>query len=331
MDEAINGSSPDYETLLNVAAELNKMKPWNYFDNGDIIAIQLDEMKYFVSVMGAGGQEYGLMMYDEEFGYASLEKIINNKPLSDDFSFDLSALTINYVNRDELEKEDYQLIKDQGLSFRGKKNWIALRKYTPGFLPHHPDDLDTEDMIEIVKILIGLTKMRMDGWEYPNVPLNVFPAFEMENEEIHLLGHLQMDRIEKAPLEIEVNELDIAKIKKKQKSALEIEFAYFYLQSVTLNEDGQPIYPLIQVVADHSTGQILGNEIIPFPKHSFVQQQLFWQMLKNFPVCPNKILVDKETHRILESVADLIGIELVISTLPNIKDFKEMLKMHPQF
>lgn len=330
--EFLGVTSPDYNSLLNVANELNKLKPWNYFDNGDIIAIQLEEMKYFVSVMGAGEQEYGLMIYDEVFGYASLEKIIMNMPLSDDFSFDLSALTINYVNRDELEKEDYQLIKDQGLSFRGKKNWISLRRFEPGFVPQHPDYMDTEDMIEIVKIMIGITKMRMDGWEYPDVPLNVFPLFEMDdNENIHLRGHLQMDRVENAPLEIEVNEFEIAKFKKKQKSALEIELDYFYLQSITVNEDERPIYPLIQVIADHSTGQIIGNEIIPFPKLSFIQQQLFWEMLKEFPVRPKKILVNKDTERILEPVANLVGIELVISTLPNIKDFKQMLKMHPQF
>lgn len=331
MGEVHNDSSPDYEALLNVAAELNKMKPWNYFENGDIIAIQLEEMKYFVSVMGAGGQEYGLKMYDEVFGYASLEKILANMPHTDDFSLDISALTINYVNRDELDKEDYQLIKEQGLTFRGKKNWISLRRFEPGFVPTDPDEIDTDDMIEIVKIMIGVTKMSMDGWKYPDVPLNVFPLFEMDDDEtIHLVGHIQMDRIEQVPIEIEVNELEIKKIKKKQKSALEIELEYFYLQSVTVNEDEQLIYPLIQVIVDHSTGQVIGNEIIPFPKHSFIQQQLFLEMLKEFPVRPEKILVNEETKRILEPVAKLVGLELVTSALPNIKNLKEMLKMYPQ-
>ncbi|MEK4387220.1 hypothetical protein MKZ25_15750 [Solibacillus sp. FSL W7-1464] len=323
---------PDYLTLFEVADEFKKLKPWQYFNNEDIIAVQLNDMKYFISVMGAGGQEYGLMMYDEAFGYQSLEKIINGEALSDDFSIDMSALTVNYVDRDELDKEDYELIKEHGLSFRGKKNWIAFKTFEPGFVPMQPDYDEVETMIELIELMIQVTKMRMSGWEYPMVPMYGYPLFEVQNDgEVDLLGIIEMERIEDWVLEIDVNDLEVAKIKKKQKSPLEIEFDYFYMPYAVDGEEERPLYPLINIIVNHTTGEVIHHEIVPFRKHSFVQQLLFWNMLKDLAVLPSKIFVSAEVCRILMPVAKLVGIELVVSELPNVDEFREMLKFNPPF
>lgn len=323
--EADNDDSPDYKTLLTLADEFNKLKPWQYFENEDIIAIQLGGIKYFVSVMGAAGQEFGLMMYDEEIGYASLEKILANELLSDDFSYNLSALTVNYVNRDELEKEDYQLIKDQGLSFRGKKNWIALRTYDPSLFPAQPDAEDTEVMIDILKVMIELTHMRMDGWLYPNTASNEFPLFDVDDEPLQLLGILEMTRIEGNQIAIDTNNLEIANIKKKPNSEMQIEYDLFYLPFPISEGDERPIYPLLNIIADQKTGVILQQETITFPKNTYLQQLIFWEMLKQVPVLPSKIHVTKDTYNILNPLAKLVEIELVVSKLKNIKELKHMM------
>ncbi|WP_439778215.1 DUF7309 domain-containing protein [Lysinibacillus xylanilyticus] len=85
------------------------------------------DYKVLVSVMGAGGEEFGLMIFDMENGYDSLAKILFEKNISSDFSYSLNALTVNFVDSEELDPEDYQLIKDCGMSYRGKKNWIQFR------------------------------------------------------------------------------------------------------------------------------------------------------------------------------------------------------------
>ena len=194
--------------------------------------------------MGAGGQEYGLMMYDEQFGYPSLEKIITGAPMNDDFSFEVSALTVNYVDRDELEKEDYELIREQGLSFRGKKNWIAFRTYEPGLMPVQPEFGDVEVMVELITAMISITTMRMNGWVYPSVADHEFPLFDVrEDGEMELLGILQMERIEDVTVEIEINDLEVAKVKKKPKSALPIEYDYFYLPYPVSDKGERPMFP----------------------------------------------------------------------------------------
>lgn len=96
-------------------------------------------------------------------------------------------------------------------------------------------------------------------------------------------------------------------------------------------EDERPLYPLINIIVNHTTGEVIHHEIVPFPKHSFVQQLLFWNMLKDLAVLPSKIFVSAEVCRILMPVAKLVGIELVVSELPNVDEFKVMLKFNPPF
>lgn len=333
MEEFESLIDPDYETLLALSDDLKKLKPWQYFENEEIIALELAEFDetYFVSVMGAAGQEYGLMMYDEELGYSSLAKILAGGPFSEDFQFELSALTVNFVDRAELDKADYALIKDCGLTFRGKKNWIAFRTYDPGMMPEIPKYSDVEVMKTILQAIIEVTLMRRNGWEYPQVNMHEFPKFAVD--EVGDIDYRKL--IEAQPkttyeLEIEVNDIERTHIKRKQKVALEIEYDLFYLPyAVSENDSQRPVYPLLYVVLDRMTGEVLVNDLFPFPKIPMFLQTAFWEMLKEIPVRPNKVFVKKEMKEILQPVAKLIGIELVVSELPQIRELKEYMSQMP--
>lgn len=333
LNDIDNILSPDYLTLLELSNELNKMKPWKYFENEEIIALELVEVDevFFVSVMGAAGQEFGLMVYDEELGYTSLASILSGRKLSDDFHFDLSALTINFVDRAALEKDDYQLIKDCGLSFRGKNNWIQFRSYEPGAFPTIPLFSNVEIMISIVRAMIQVTQLRMKGWRYPVVTEHVYPAFKVpENGLIADVYLLEIDLDPKGMIEIEINDLEKAQIKRKPKVPLQIEYDLFYLPyPVGAEDEERLIYPVMCMVMDRMTGEVLNNDMMPFPKLPFIQQQMFWKLMVEIPVRPSKIYVKKETKEVLQQLAKLIGIELVVSELPNISEFKGLMESMP--
>lgn len=325
VNDLFNLMDPDYSTLLILASELKKMKPWKYFENGEIVAVELNGIKYFISVMGAGGQEYGLMMYDEVFGYQSLEKILNREPLPEDYAMGLSALTVNFVDRNELNKKDYDLIKEHGFSFRGKKEWIAFRTYEPSFVPRQPNYLEVETMIDLIQIMIEITEMRKNGWKYPMIPINSFPLFKQNLDgDVEMLGIITMERVEDWTVEIELYDIEVARVKKKKKSSLEIEFDCFYLQKSFKDENEKLRYPLIYLIADHSTGIILQHETFSLPKNSYVQQMLFWKVIDSLDVRPSKVFVNKETYRYLKPVAKLVGIELAESKLSKLEKFKKM-------
>lgn len=324
--------TPDYQGLFEVADELKNLKPWEYFENGEIIALQLDDMTYFVSVMGAGGQEFGLMMYDEEEGYASLEAILSGKPLPEDFSYGMNALTVNYVDRDELDKHDYELTKECGFSFRGKKNWITFRTYDPGLAPDIPRFMDVELMKSMIAAMINVTHMRQSGWHYPSIMLNQFPAFRVEEDgEIEWVGILTVEKNKNYPIEFEINDIEIAQLKKKPKSSHQFEFDLFYMPYPVSENGERPIYPVLYMVADRGIGQIIGQDMLPFPKTTYMQQSIFWNVLKELPMKPAKFYVTKEMKQVLQPVAKLVGVELVVSQLPMLKEFKYMLGQQKPF
>ena len=323
---------PDYLGLFEVADQLKKLKPWQYFENGEIIALQIEDMTYFVSVMGAGGQEFGLMMYDEEEGYASLEAILSGKPLPEDFSYGMSALTVNYVDRDELDKHDYELTKECGFSFRGKKNWITFRTYDPGLAPDIPQFVDVELMKAIIVAMMNVTHKCQNGWHYPPIMLNEFPAFRVEEDgAIEWVGILTVEKKNNQPIEIEINDIEIAQLKKKPKSSYQFEFDLFYMPYPVSENGERPLYPVLYMVADRGIGQIIGQDMIPFPKTTHMQQSIFWTLLKELPMKPAKFYVTKEMKQALQPVAKLVGVELVVSQLPMITEFKYMMGQQQPF
>lgn len=328
---------PDFEMLLQQASELNKLKPWKYFDNEQIFALKLEavEAMFFVSIIGAGNEEFGVLLFDEELGYASLAEILSQRALSEEFHINFSALSLNFVDRKELEDEDYLLIKDYGFSFRGKKNWPQFRSYFAGSVPDLPTYAEVEVMKMLLTGVIEIAKLAKAGYTLPLLEPSVYPAFSIDAS-CQLIEPfvLQVKERKLGSIEIDVNDLERAQFKRKQKVQLQMEFELFYLPYPVADEEQEerPYYPVVCIVMDRMTGEVLAHDILPFPKVPFTQQQVFWKLMMEFPVRPEKVFVTKDMQKVLAPLAKLLNVELVVSELPNVQGFKEyMLSMPPDF
>ena len=56
----------------------------------------------------------------------------------------------SFGGRNELRKEDHEIIKRLGLRFRGANAWPAFRSYRPGYLPWFLED----DEIEVLRLIL---------------------------------------------------------------------------------------------------------------------------------------------------------------------------------
>ncbi|MGE8001276.1 DUF7309 domain-containing protein [Lysinibacillus sp. NPDC093190] len=325
---------PDYLTLLELTNYLKKLKPWQYFSDDEVVGIHFADVDYkvLVSVMGAGGEEFGLMIFDMELGYNSLEKILFEKNLSSDFSYGLNALTVNFVDREELDTADYLLIKDYGLSYRGKKNWIQFRSYLEGTHPERPNYLEVELLIDVVSRMINLTEARKDGWEYPQLAAHQYPTFKVqmdgELQEIYIL-QINMSKPTYECYE-EISMFEKAKYKKKPKSALQVEYDVFYMPfGVEMEETDRTVYPIAGILVERGSNMVIEHELFPMPKTPPIAQGLLWAFLQGLEVRPSKIFVSKELRPMLQPLAKVLGVELVESELPGIREVKEFMKTMP--
>ena len=330
----LESQEPDYLTLLELANELKKLKPWQYLESNEIIVIDFGDMndKVLVSVMGAAGGEFGLMVFDLEHGYDSLAKILFEKNLSSDFSYSLNALTVNFVDRDELEPADYQLIKDCGLTYRGKKNWIQFRSYLEGTHPERPNYIEVEFLIDVISTMINITEIRKAGWQYPQVGAHEYPAFKVktdgELQEIYLLK-LQVSKPTYECYE-EISMFEKAQYKKKPKSALQLEYDLFYMPfGVEMEQTNRTVFPIVGMLVERGSNLVIGHEMFPMPKTPPITQSILWAYLQGLEVRPSKIFVSKEVRPMLQPLAKILGVELVESELPGIQEVREFMENMP--
>ena len=325
---------PDYLSLLELANELKKLKPWQYLRDDEIVVIDCEEIEYkaLVSVMGAGGQDFGLMIFDMEHGYGSLAKILYEKNVSSEIAYSLNALTVNFVDREELNPEDYQLIKDCGLSYRGKKNWIQFRSYQEGTHPEIPNPLEVEFLINALGTMINIIEARKVGWEYPEVAAHQYPVFKVQMDgDLQEIYTLQI-QTPKPTYECyeEISMFEKAQYKKKPKSAVQLEYDVFYMPFGVESElTNRTVYPIIGMLVERGSNMVIEHELFPMPKTPPIAQSILWAYLKSFEIRPNKIFVSKELKPMLQPLAKIIGIELVESELPGIREVREFMENMP--
>lgn len=327
----LESQEPDYLSLLELTNDLKKLKPWKYFQSNEIIVIDFAEIDYkiLVSVMGAAGEEFGIMAFDMEYGYDSLSTILYEKNLTSDFSYSLNALTVNYVDRDELSSADYQLIKDCGLSYRGKKNWVQFRSYQEGTQPEIPNYAEVELLINIVETMINITEARKAGWQYPQVATHEYPTFK-----VHIDGNLQeiyllKIQFSKPTYECyqEISVFEKAQYKKKPKSSLQLEYDLSYMPfGVEMEQSDRIVYPIVGILVERGSNLVMEHEMIPMLKIPPIIQSNLWSFLQGLAVRPSKIFVSKELRPILQPLTKVLGLELVESGLPGIQEVKEFMK-----
>lgn len=334
VESLLESIEPDYFSLLELTNDLKKLKPWQYLRDDEVVVIDFEDAdsKVLVSVMGAGGQEFGLMIFDLELGYNSLEKILIEKNLSSDVSYSLNALTVNFVDREELDTADYLLIKDCGLSFRGKKNWIQFRSYLEGTHPERPNFLEVELLINVVNTMIHIIEARKIGWEYPQVATHQYPTFKVQTngdlQEIYIL-HINMKKPTFECYE-EISMFEKAQYKKKPKSALQLEYDLFYMPyGIEMEETDRTVYPIVGIVVERGSNLVIEHEMFPMPKTPPAAQGVLWAFLQSLEVRPSKVFVSKELRPMLQPLAKIVGVELVESELPGIREVRDFMKTMP--
>lgn len=319
---------PDYKGLLEIATSLKNTKPWEYVHNDEVFVIEnpFTQDLIFVSVLGAGGQEYGLSLYLNEQGYETLQTIFSGAKPTTEFIHELDSLTISFVDREELSTEDYQLIKDAGFSYRGKKNWIQFRTYDPGQFPWLPDAHGVETLKLASAITLEHIETVKKGWTYPNLPENCFPVYYVNEKngewEQKVMNFTLPEKYQTHEVYLDLPKHVTQELRNLKKSSLEIEFDLSYMdRAVQESKDERPYYPLLAIAIDKKTGMVIFHDIIPLPKEPELAQAVLLGILETIQVKPKAIHVLDAMESYLKPIAQLAGITLKKSKLPAIQRF----------
>ena len=160
-------SLEQWEALYEVANNLKKLAPWRALSDTDILVLQLpgQEEPVYCSVMGSGGMSYGISVYPGRESFARLRRIIEQDEHSrpELLMLEQDCLVCNFGDREEIEPQDRAVMKELGLRFRGRGQWIYFRSMAPGQFPWFLDAEQAELLTSALQNLAMLCLCYMEG------------------------------------------------------------------------------------------------------------------------------------------------------------------------
>lgn len=319
----------DFHNLLLLAKKFNELAPWRWLSDDQIFAVQSPQTGeyFYCSVMGALGEEFGLAAFRGEKGLQYLKTVLFSSSYDEDFIYQNNSIVLSFCNRDELEPEDYNLIKREGLTFRGKKQWPMLRSFVPGYYPWLLSDEEAEIFSVILERAIDICGRSAN--------VVVIPEFDGEGEcfaQSNVGGiwqdatiSLKTGKAAKTSSKLHINELALQKIKANyRRFNVPLEIGTFFSPSpVQETPTERPYFPVVLVAAERKNGMIVSHEMFSQENLEKNIQTAFIDICEKLNAVPREIWIKNELHLILKPILEKLKISVVeIENQPIIQEIK---------
>jgi len=223
-----------------------------------------------------------------------------------------------------------KVIKDLGLKFRGRNQWIYYRSFKPNYAPYM---LDQDEVIELTYVFQNLF-MSLKAMIENNLKINfeegnsLYRMYDKEQDLwLNFEGPMQIPNRGSMTIVLE-DELLIENIKKQKYLKNAVEFDTVFINSVVEDKKFErPIMPKLIVIADSKTGILLHYNVM-LPEDDEIQQILdFFIDFILDKGKPKTIYVrDEYMQDLLSDLCKKINTKILISEeLPSIDTFAESI------
>ncbi len=309
---------------LFFAAEIFKTaKCWEWMFESDIFGVKNPESGEiaYVSIMGSGGEDFSLNAYLGSEGLNSFYGLLDAEDEGQIFeAFSrLESLVASFEDRNDLSKEDLDLIKRLDLKFRGKKQWPQFRVHEPGLYPWKIDSAQCRFLTILLQQAFGVSlmckedKAILDGEEQEHHLVRTFERvggqefwvdkyMEPEDAVIHYNAYALGDSFL------------LRKMIKSLKRVNDVwEADTFYIATPVREKRGdRPYLPLLFMVADQSKEMIMTFRMLTdLESDSQMMLDALLDLIESGGKLPKRLLVEKrETYVYLEAICDQLEIDL---------------------
>ncbi len=316
-------SDQEWRDLYDSAIEFREINCWDWMDDSNLFGVQnpVDGEIAYCCVMGALGEVYGLNGYLGLDGLDSYFRLLSSEERVIDqieAFFYQKSIAVTFENRNQLDREDREVIKRLGLSIRGEKRMPLFRSYRPGYFPWF---LTKEEAMFLNIILRQAKEVALnfkETWHLLNPPFEGCCLVRIpEKKDGDIIWH---DRWLKLPppkrLELKtipLDEIRLMKIKKtypKKTGIWEVDF--FYTYTPVKEGEERPYYPIIFLYVDNKSGLIIKGDLSSHSDYQSNFQKSFLNLIEDIKLLPKELMVKREeVYRLLEPIASYLGIRLV--------------------
>jgi hypothetical protein len=327
-------SLEEWRQLYETATEFKKLRCWEWMDSDDIFGVQnpyTGEIGY-CSILGNLGEVFGMAVYTGPKGLTSLLKIQNGyfDEEDEDPLHIQKSINVFFEDRNNLGKEDLSIIKELGLKFRGKKQWPVFRSFTPGYFPWF---LNRDEVVfltiaiqQAIEVALRV-KADRELLISPDAGTFFVRMFERQGDKV-IWKDAWMQGVaeeEAFPVPYWEDELRLRRLKSGiTQSAGAWEADFFYAPS-PVQEGGRPYFPIVFLLADCRSGQILNVHMISNLSQVKEFQEKFLQTIEKIKIIPDAVLIKREkVFQLLEHIFVALGISVYeADDLPIISEFKK--------
>lgn len=324
------------------ATAFYKAAPWKIFQNGDLFGVLIPETSelHFVSIMGNGGECFGLATYRGYEGLRLFFDVMNGAGLEDPDTCRRrqDGLLLEFVQKKFLSDFEKAHVKATGFNPVDKDSWVFVRELSPGWEPWWPKEQDIKSLCHILAVLPEVIRNQKENrlWTHDKsgkrLPVFVFKKqkaawqFEWWGKRKIARQHSE----DEGPLKIKaLDELLIARVAKSgKKSKATWEALSFYSREPVLEGD-RPFYPKICAVLDQKTELCFGLELAsPDNLPGAVLRDLTLTTIQKTGEIPACIVTDDPKHLFgLLTLKEALGIDIKLEPLEVgpmlIEDFRE--------
>jgi hypothetical protein len=319
-------TTSNWKALYQAALEFKEIEAWTWMYDSDVFGVQdpaTGEIGY-CCIMGHLGEMFALAVYLGSEGLESYMRVASGPSVDSSEALETmltqKCLMASFGGREELMKEDRQVIKRLGLKFRGRTAWPLFRSYRPACHPWHL----TADEARFLTLALQQAKgvcLRFredpDLFEPPQDEL-WFVRVPEETEEglIWKDAWLEPDLLEDEYLpDVPVDELRLARLKKEAQFMDAIwEMDFFLSPSAVQEKRGdRPYYPYMTMTVDHRSGFIFGTDLASPGTYLEEFPGRFLALAERLKKLPTELWVIREdAYDLLEPLTSRLGVELYL-------------------
>lgn len=305
--------------LFHLAKQLHQAALWEDYWDTDLLAIKLPhrDEPVFVSVIGKNEENYGLVFYrnlEELSYYFEMVNQIQQNEFEEPLEFLMlqKSLSLNYEDRLDLPKEDYDRIKNSGVTFRGKKAWPIFRDYKPGFYPVDIDEAEVPFVNELLEKFLQMAedyRPQLNDYDLDEnkerLFLRIYEEDESYTDEWFTIPQsiLQGVAQKEYPLEaIRVTEFELRRTQtlRTGSSIWELELNYMPIP-VESSKYQRPRFIVMLMMVDAKSAQVVTSELVDFDDVERIQR-LFLQALITHDIKPPTVVVNVNRYQKITSI-----------------------------
>ena len=144
-----------WEELYGAVRVFRDAECWDWMSDSDIFGVlnpASGEIGY-CCVLGTLGQVFGLVVYLGTDGLNQYKALQSGEvgPDDDDAPFFQNCLKASFEDRNELSKDDLEVVRGLGLKFRGGNSWPQFRSLRPGYFPWYLTEAEAKYLAPVLR------------------------------------------------------------------------------------------------------------------------------------------------------------------------------------